>query len=152
MDSNYETVRRVMRATNRIDGVYYYFARLHGVNENALALLYALDDGEPHSQKEISREWMIPKTTINAIVKAMVRDGYIRIDAESHTKEKALSLTERGKAYAKTLMGGIYEAEERAVKSTLSRFSPEFAAALEDFAGCLEAEFDALAGRKAAAK
>ena len=44
-------VRRLALVINRMDGAYYLYARQHGVNENALTLLYALDDGEPHSQK-----------------------------------------------------------------------------------------------------
>ena len=31
---------------------------------NALSLLYALDDGEPHSQKQLCEQWLIPRTTM----------------------------------------------------------------------------------------
>ena len=71
MDRNYQIVRSIMLATNQIDGVYYFLAKKLGVNENALAFLYALDDGQPHSQKEISDAWLIPRTTIHSIVKMM---------------------------------------------------------------------------------
>ena len=46
-------IRRLTQAFNRIDGAYYYCARRLGVEENTLALLYALDDGRPHSQKQV---------------------------------------------------------------------------------------------------
>ena len=75
MDHPYETIRRIMLAINQIDGLYYLLGRHYGVNENTLAFLYALDDERPHSQKEISDQWLIPRTTVNSIVKHMIADG-----------------------------------------------------------------------------
>ena len=52
-----ERIRKLMIATNKIDGVYYYFAKRLGLKENELALLYALSDGLAHTQKEICELW-----------------------------------------------------------------------------------------------
>lgn len=142
MDKNYETVRRIMLATNTIDGVYYLLARHYGINENTLAFLYALDDENPHSQKEISDQWLIPRTTINSIVKNMLSDGYIAFTGEPHTKENAIVLTDQGRAYTSKLFHDIYLAEEQAIIDTLQKFSPEFATALEYFSQRLRAGFD----------
>lgn len=141
MDKNYETVRRLMLSTNMIDGVYYLFAKKLGVNENTLAFIYALADGEPHSQKEISDEWLIPRTTINSIVKTMLKEGYIMFCAEKHTKEKALVLTESGQKYADKLLTDFYSVEEKAIIETLKNYPPEFVSALEDFSNRLYNEF-----------
>lgn len=142
MDKNYETVRRMMLATNKIDGVYYLLARHYGINENTLAFLYALDDEQPHSQKEISDEWLIPRTTINSIVKNLLSSGYIAFTGEPRTKEKNMILTEKGREYTDKLLGEIYLAEERAITDTLQNFSPEFVTALEYFSERLSAGFD----------
>lgn len=141
MDKTQEAVRRIIWAINKIDGVYYYFARHLGINENALTLLYALDDGRLHSQKEVSDEWLIPRTTINTIVKNMVSDGYIAFDSKQHTKEKAIMLTEKGRDYVDELMRSIYSAEENAMQDTLQQFSSEFILALEHFSDCLYREY-----------
>ena len=141
MDQKYEIVRRIMLATNKIDGVYYLFGKKCGINENTLAFLYALADGKPHSQKEISDEWIIPRTTINSIVKTMLARGSIQFCSEHHTKEKAIVLTETGKEYADTYLTDIYLAEEKAISRTLQKFKPEFVSALEAFSDCLHEEF-----------
>ncbi len=141
MDKTYETVRRIIWAINKIDGVYYYFARHLGINENTLTLLYALDDGHLHSQREVSDEWLIPRTTINTIVKNMVSDGYIAFHPEQRTKEKTIMLTEKGRRYVDELMNSIYSAEKRAMQDTLEQFSPEFILALEHFSDCLYKEY-----------
>ena len=65
-----------MIAVNKIDGLYYFAAKKLGLKANSLALLYALDDGQPHSQKRICEEWLIPRTTINTVVKECVAKGF----------------------------------------------------------------------------
>lgn len=142
MPDAFRLVRRIMLATNKIDGVYYLFAKQHRANENTLAFLYALIDGEPHSQKEISDAWIIPRTTINSIVKTMLAEGYVAFSPEPRGKEKTLVLTPKGLAYADALFDDIYTAEERAITATLAHYPPEFVTALEDFSDRLLAEYE----------
>lgn len=139
-----QLICRMTKAENKIDGVYYYFARHLGINENKLALLYALDDGMPHSQKDVSEEWMIPRTTINSIVRGMMAEGYIVLDSDSHTKEKALMLTEQGQAYARKLLQDIYDAEEQAMTETIQKYSTEFVDAIEFFGERLHESYHAM--------
>lgn len=71
------SVRRIALAVNKIDGIYYQAAKKSGIKENVLTLLYALSDHVPRSQKQVSKEWLIPKTTINTIVKECIEAGYV---------------------------------------------------------------------------
>lgn len=147
MDRNYERVRRIMLATNKIDGVYYLFAKQFGNNENTLAFLYALADGKPHSQKEISEEWLIPRTTINSIVKKMLAQGYVAFVPEQHRKEKALMLTDSGMRYTDERFGSIYAAEEKAIVETMEQYDDTFVEALEFFASRLQGGFHSTSQR-----
>lgn len=140
--SKQEQVRRILLATNKIDGVYYRLAKQYGLNENTLAFLYALNDGKKHSQKEISDEWFIPRTTINSIVKRMLSLGYIELDSEGHSKEKNIIITPQGQEYLQSLMTKITVVENKVIDATLENFSPEFIEALEYFSNALEAEFN----------
>ncbi len=140
-DEDEEMIRRLVEATNRIDGSYYFFARSLGVKENALALLYALDDGRAHLQARISEEWLIPKTTVNTIVKEMARAGYVRLEAGEDAREKALRLTEQGQAYARDVLRTVYEAERQALRETLQAYPPEFVQALDYFSQRLHAAY-----------
>ena len=54
MANGYDLVRRLGMAAVRMDGAYYMCAKKFGVKENMLDLLYALDDGAPHTQKQIA--------------------------------------------------------------------------------------------------
>lgn len=135
-----EEIRRIMVSVNVIDGIYAMGAKKIGIKNNSLSLLYALDDGKPHSQKEICEHWLIPKTTLNTIVKECVNAGYIVLDGIKHTKEKEIRLTDKGQEYAKTILNQVYELERRAMEKTLSSYSPEFVQALEQFTAYLKEE------------
>ena len=50
MDAHRQEIRELMIASNMLDGIYARMARKLGIKDNTLALLYALDDGAPHSQ------------------------------------------------------------------------------------------------------
>ena len=141
-DEDEEMIRRLVEATNRIDGSYYFFARSLGVKENALALLYALDDGRAHLQARISEEWLIPKTTVNTIIREWQREGIIVLIPENRGREKNICLTDKGRAWAKELLTPVYRAEQAAMARTVQEFSPEFIRALEHFCGYLQDAFE----------
>ncbi|MFQ9941156.1 MAG: MarR family transcriptional regulator [Blautia hansenii] len=97
MNKNREAIDQINRCMNRIDGLYYMASRKLGVKDNTLLLFYVLNDGKVHSQKEICEEWLIPRTTINTVVKEAVNKGYVRLEHSDHTREKTIMLTEAGK-------------------------------------------------------
>lgn len=136
---NREEIRRIMITVNVIDGIYEMIAKNLGVKDNTLALIYALDDGKPHSQKEICEEWLIPRTTLNTIVKECVKKDFIVLE-EYHKKEKAIRLTSKGHAFAESVLKKVYEIEAEAMKHTLNEVSPAFIDGLELFAFNLKKE------------
>ena len=130
-------LRRLYLATNRIDGGYYFFARGAEVKENVLALLYALDDGQPPHPGGDRPGLADPKTTVNTNIKELKAAGYVAFLPSQAGREKALVLTEAGRAYARRVQRGMYEAERTALERTLERFSPEFVDAMDYFADCV---------------
>jgi DNA-binding MarR family transcriptional regulator len=134
MDQYRAIIRKLMIAVNVIDGAYELIGKQIGVKENTLALFYALDDGLPHSQKEICEEWLIPKTTLNTIVKECVSAEYIVLHSNPHRKEKDICLTSLGQEYARKALKQVYELEEASMDETLKEFSLDFVRALENFA------------------
>lgn len=125
-------IRRIALASYVMDGVYDRWAKQQGVKENTLWLLYALDDGQPHSQKQLCEQWLFPKTTLNTIVKECEAAGYLKlVTMLGNKREKQLSLTEKGRQYARKTLAPVYLAEEKAIEATLREYSPLFIEALE---------------------
>lgn len=141
MKNNRDYIREFNLILNNIDGQYYIFAKRLGMKENELAILYALDDGGHHTQKEICEQWLIPKTTVNTIVREFVKEGYITLSCEHNSKEKIIALTDKGRNYAAPVLEKIYAAEERAMELTVEKYSDEFISAFECFSDQLSREF-----------
>ena len=141
MKDNYEKIRRLMLASNQMDGGYYLFARKAGIRENTLALLYALDDGQPHTQKEIAETWLIPKTTVNTLTKDLVANGYAALCGDR--REKRIELTASGLAFAEDALGKLYLAELGAMENTLAAYPAAFVDALEKYTAVIAENLNA---------
>ncbi len=141
MDENRDYLDRLYLCMNQIDGLYYMAARKLKIKNNMLSLFYTLNDGKPHSQKEISEECLIPRTTINTIVKECVAQGYVLLESDGHKKEKQIVLTEKGRKYAERILKDVYTAEEIAMHKTMEEYSPELIKGLEIFTSHLRDAF-----------
>ena len=102
----------------KIDAYYAAFARKSGVQPRLLWVLYALNDGEAHTQKEICETWILPRTTVNTIVKELESQGYVMLSQiKGKKREMNVTLTETGKAYADEKLARLYEIETRVFDS-----------------------------------
>ena len=138
-----ETVRRLIFALYRIDEAYYLNEKNKKLSDAELCVMYALDDGKPHSQREISQEWLLPKTSVNTIVKRWKDEGFLTMaPIAGKRREMNIMLTDAGRAYAKDFMGFLYRAEDKALKKTIDRYSDSFIEAIEFFGASLTEAFE----------
>ena len=136
--------RRLIAANSAADGAYYRWAKRSNVTLNTLDLLYALDDGLPHSQKQICEEWLIPKTTVSTVVKTCQAAGYLTLEAmPGQPRQRRLCLTPAGRTYAGKTLERLYAIEDQAMAETVEQFGPDFVRAVEFFADRMEAAFAA---------
>lgn len=138
MEDKEVQIRRIMLSLNRIDEIYYRWGRKVGIKENLLVLLYALSDGGHYTQKQICEEWLIPKTTINTLIKECVRDGLIVLRHEPHSKEQLICLTEAGRQHSDEVLRTLKQAEARAYDETLKRCGAGITEVFEEFAARLQ--------------
>lgn len=138
MNSYRNDIRELMIAVNVIDGIYDMVAKKVGVKINALTLLYALDDGKPHSQKEICQEWFIPPTTLNTIVKEFISSGYLYLHSDTGKKGKEICLTDKGIEFAQAILNQVYDLENSAMEQTLQTVSRDFIKSMKVFANHLK--------------
>lgn len=97
-----------------VDGFYAEYAKKFDVKENLLWILYALNDGKQHSQKEICDSWDLPRSTVNTIMKELETDGYVSLSQiKGEKRELNVSLTDKGQKYAEELLAELYEIEKR---------------------------------------
>lgn len=134
--------KRLILALYNIDEVYYASEKKKRLSDAELCILYALDDGQPHSQKEICEEWLVPKTTINTITNKWRSQGLLTLTPiPGKRREMQITLTETGKQYAGEILSFIYRAEDKALGKTLEKYSDTFIEALEYFGESLKEAF-----------
>lgn len=104
----------------QIDGVYETYGKNCRVSSpNLLWILYALNDGERHSQKQICNDWAIPRSTANTIIKDLQSKRYITLSQiKGERRELLVSLTPSGKQYADGILSDLYR-REREIYSQL---------------------------------
>ena len=137
MDKIGEYVDRLYACSNRIDGWYYIVSRKLGMSGSKFILLYDLADGKPHSQKQICETLLIPKTTLNTVVRGCVAEGYITL---SGGREKLMELTPAGREYIDMGLVDVIAAENSAMESTIEEFGAGFVDAMERFESALGGE------------
>ena len=122
------------KAIYHVDSFYDEFAKQSNVSSALLWVLYALNDGQPHTQIEISTEWELPKTTVNTVIKELQQNGYVElIPIKGKRREMSIALTEAGKEYADSILSDLYK-KGVAVYRTLTPEEREVIAALEKIA------------------
>lgn len=96
----------------KIDGIYSEYAKREDVKENLLWILYALNDGNSHSQKEICESWDLPRSTVNTIMKELESDGHVDlIQIKGEKRELEIKLTSKGEEYSSKLLMNLYNIE-----------------------------------------
>ncbi len=135
--------KRLILALYNIDEIYYTSEKKKRLSDAELCIMYALDDGAPHSQREIAEEWLVPKTTINTITKRWENEGLLtQTPIPGKRREMQITLTEAGKEYSKKFLEFIYNAEDKALQKTLDRYSDTFIEAIEYFGKSLKEAFE----------
>lgn len=102
------------RSIYKVDGFYAQYAKKRKVKENLLWILYALNDGKEHSQKEICDSWDLPRSTVNTIMKELETDEYVNLSQiKGEKRELNVSLTRKGQLYADELLKDLYLIENK---------------------------------------
>lgn len=98
----------------RIDGAYDEYGKNCRVGSpNLLWILYALNDGEGHSQKQLCADWAIPRSTANTIIKDLEAKNFVTLSQiKGERRELLVSLTPDGKEYADGILSDLYRREK----------------------------------------
>lgn len=112
-----EQIKLVNAALSGTLDLYRIWAKKHGLNYNALVILYTLDDYKTCTQKQICEWWALPKQTVHGILLDFEKKGYITITAHTENKrERLVSFTENGRTYASSILTQLHKMEEKAME------------------------------------
>ena len=102
----------------KINGIYSAFAKEKELSYHALFILYAIYHSENGcTPKEICDKWLIPKQTINSVLRIFDKRGFVFYETCSQDRRnKKVMLSTEGLTYAKPLLDDLYSIEKAAFK------------------------------------
>lgn len=113
-----EQLNRYYAVWQEYNRVYEEWAKSHGLSSSGLLVLSAVSEGEDDcTQKKISERWLIPKQTVNMILKDFEAKGFVKLKPMSEDKRnKVIKLTASGEEYADKIISELRKAELYAVE------------------------------------
>jgi len=141
------TIREEIKAVNAaISGtldLYAVWAKRYDLNYNELMVLYTLDDYKTCTQKQICDFWAIPKQTVHGILTVFEKNGYISSEINAGNKrERLISFTEKGLAFAQTILQPLYAIEEAAMQKMGSKQRERYVACNEEYLRLMKEEIE----------
>lgn len=124
-------------------GAYAAWARENQMNYHELLVLYSLRDYPECTQKMICQQYLLPKQTVNNVIRELQRKGYAVLrPGRENWREKVIALTEAGQAYSDGFMKRLERVEEEAVRSIGAEQLQDMAELVLRFGQTLKEEFD----------
>lgn len=124
----------------RQDEIYAAIAKKIGVSFHTLMVLYALDQDQGSTQSKISKTWLIPKQTLNTVIKDLQSKGYVKLETGRNQKEKLVYFTPIGKKFAKETLFDVYALEDKAIEKIGKERFLEMVQVNKDFTDALAEE------------
>ena len=107
----------INHAIIKFRGVYSSWSKRHGISYNEMLVLYTIRDNGFCTQKQICDSYLLPRQTMNNVIRDMRERGLLTISVENCVgREKAFVLTEQGRIYAASLLNSLSKIEEQAIE------------------------------------
>ncbi len=107
---------RIAVHLGKITQLYHECAKAQGMTYNGMMVLGALRHSQRCTQKQIVEQWGLPKQSVNTIIKKLHNDQYVKFLPGRNNKEKLVTLTAKGKAFADEVLQPILAMEERVLE------------------------------------
>ena len=106
--------KKIWEAWGKGNALYSAWASDRNINSYQLFVLYAIEEHEAITQKTIAETTGLSKQTVNTVIRALKRDGYVELtDGNVDRREKLVSLTSKGVEYSAKLLEPLHEVENR---------------------------------------
>lgn len=127
----------------KMDRAYARYARSVGMNYSSLTLLQLIWERQPCTQKTLCALTMLPKQTVNTIVRSFYKQGLLdMVELPEDRRHKSIQLSEKGKELTDRILPRISCAESRSMQQFTEEEAATFFGLLERFAAAFCAELN----------
>ena len=100
---------------HKMDCQFNSYAKSRGLNFPTVLILQLLHDStEVYTQKDICEKLGLPKQLVFSIIKPFWEQGYVELREAKDRRNKDVIITEKGMAYAVSVLKPLEDAEESA--------------------------------------
>jgi DNA-binding MarR family transcriptional regulator len=101
-----------------LNKLYEEYAKSVNISYTSLIILILITRVETCTQKLICEQTFLPKQTVNSVITAFYREGYVELkELPTDRRNKTIHLTEEGKKFADKIVPKLREAEYKAMES-----------------------------------
>lgn len=113
-----EELNRYYAVWQETNYMYAEWAKAHGISVSCLLALTAIDEGgDDCTQKKISQRWLIPKQTVNMVLKDFENRKFVELlPMQGDKRNKRIQFTEAGREYADTILNELRKVELSAIQ------------------------------------
>lgn len=134
---------RITDDIHRIDRRYDTYAKSVGHTYTSLSVLECIYEQNPCTQKTICEELHISKQTINVIIRGLLEQGHVDLKEFSNDRRnKHITLTASGKAYAEKILLPLWDAETAAALKLSESERETFLRIIETYVQVFEEKLD----------
>lgn len=132
INSKKELAKEFWNIRQGIEMIYDDYARFNGISYTTLYVLHTISQFENCTQKKICENSLLPKQTVNNIVKNLLNKNYIKLSVSPvNHREKVINFTEDGKKYAYPMLSYVEKAECEAMNALTPLQQKEFMNAIK---------------------
>ena len=107
-------IHQINYLTSELDALYHHASLKLGISDSVSVVLYTIcDKGDGCLLSDVYKSSGVSKQTVNSAIRALERDGMLRLAAHTGRSKKIL-LTARGQDYLQATVARLAEAEARA--------------------------------------
>lgn len=111
---NQKINKQINSAWSKSTALYVKAAAALHIGYPEMMVLYALETEGNLTQKQIAENYGMQKQTVNTVVRSLDKRGFVLLTAgKTDRREKIVSLTDSGKAYARPLLEPLRNAEDK---------------------------------------
>ena len=115
-----------------LEMIYDSYARSVGISYTTLFILNLISQYEVCTQKIICERTMLPKQTVNNVIKKLSEQGYLQLEEiPDNSKSKRILFTKKGNEYAEPMIKHIQDAENSAMEQLSESHQEELLCTME---------------------
>jgi DNA-binding MarR family transcriptional regulator len=127
-----ENAKRFCNMRQGLEMIYDYYARSVGISYTTLFVLNLISQYEICTQKTICERTMLPKQTVNNVIKKLTEQGYLQLEElPDNSKSKRILFTKKGKEYVEPMIKHIQDAENTAMEQLSESHQEELLCIME---------------------